>query len=240
MKTKPPPRVLRLLLVLGIVALVVVTAAPGGGGGGGGGGDSIWGICLLPLLPVLVVGWALAYLFKKPLQLIEIILVLPGEKVIDRLDLLLTGADFSTPHGRGNVLRQLLASITAEDIREACLRIHYISKLELSHVSRAKTIYRARMSTAGLAERPASEVVAARATAQPSPTCLLGILTTLGGDHPVAEGSKATVQTLLATLRSGSTAGPAVLYLYYAPDPGKQLTEKQAQLLLQSFAGAAT
>src|SRR5262249_16575371 len=92
----------------------------------------------------------------------------------------------------------------------------------------------------GLAERPASEVVAARATAQPSPTCLLGILTTLGGDHPVAEGSKATVQTLLATLRSGSTAGPAVVYLYYAPDPGKQLTEKQAQLLLQSFAGAAT
>jgi hypothetical protein len=247
----------RLLLALAAVVLVVVSAAPGGGGGVGGGGGfggahpvhtpggrrSSGGdgaTAALILGGVVVCGilvFGVLYALKKPLRLTEIVLVLPGEKAIPELDLLMTRSDFSTPQGRAEVLRQLLQSIDEGDVRDGCVRFLHVSKSEGSHVGKGQAVYQQRMAAAGLAERPADEVIQARAGDGPSPVCLLGVITTLPAGEPLEEGGMVAARSLTAALKQRPPGATAALYLYYAPDPGELLTEDQARSLLQAFQG---
>jgi hypothetical protein len=180
---------------------------------------------------------AVRYALKRPLRLTEVVLVLPGAKAIPGLDRLMTGADFTTPQGRGQVLSDLLGLLDEGDVRDGCVRFRLVSKSDSSHTAQGRSLYEERMRAAGLCERPASEVVEARASDPPSPECLLGILIPLPADEPLEEGGKATAVALLAALKRlpAALAPPRALYLYYAPDPGGQLTEQEALALLRSF-----
>jgi hypothetical protein len=123
------------------------------------------------------------------------------------------------------------------EIRDGCVRVRHVAKLPNSHLNRSIALYQERMNAAGLVERPARQVLEARAHDEPTPACLLGVITTIRQDEPIAveDGDAAAARSLLAALRQHPPTGPVVLYLYYAPDPGHQLTDMRAKVLFRSL-----
>jgi hypothetical protein len=259
MSLRPRLNVRRLLIALGMLALVVVTAAPGGGGGVGGGGGGGFGggghgglggghggsggdlngwVCLGVfggLAGLVGVVSLVAYAVKVSKRLTELVVVLPGAKALRQLDQLMLHADFSTPEGRRRVLADLADLFDPDVVRSGCVRVRLVSKLDRSHLRAAAELYRERMQAAGLAERPAAEVLEARAADAVSPACVLGVIAALDGARPVEEGGDEVARALLAALRHLAGPAPLLLYVYYAPDPHRRLTENEADALLRSF-----
>lgn len=251
MPARPRVCARRWLPALGAFAVVVLAAGPGGGGGGGGsggrdsprerGGDgfSPAGLAVAAgMVGVLAAGAAVYARLKPPLRLTELAVVLPGD-VIPRLDALMGAADFSTPAARAWALAALVAAARAHDVRDGRVRHRGESKLAAPLLAAAAGLYRERMATAGLGDRDAAAVLADRAADAPSPACLLGVITTTRGREPAEEGGREAAEVLLGALVERAGPAPALLYVYYAPEPRRQLGEAEAADLLRALAPPA-
>lgn len=217
----------RLLLVLIAIIVLLAIAAPARGDpsddGIGGRPDHstsvatlLWSISILGLLALFSF---CQFLFKSPLQLTELVLVLPGSHYLSCLDYWVKTTRFASPKGRAAALQDLLDLITTDDIKDGTLRVHLISKKHRDHLRQAKQLYQSRNRVGhngtdfGWTDK--------------MPTCnncVVGIITTIRqADLAIDDDTGATALcNFLDNLKESNQSPPLLLYLYYGPQPNEQ------------------
>ncbi|MQM36628.1 hypothetical protein KBTX_00617 [wastewater metagenome] len=166
-------------------------------------------------------------------RLVEAVMVLPGSKV-DALDEMFMWAEFSTPEQRRAVLDKLLDITDPTDIREGSVHVLARSDARRQLMDRAKDRYRQQIERAGLGEFSTANLSSLRAGDPRTETVLLGLIVTRPAENgETFSGGKWETRDFLWSLTGSSSRGPLALYLYYAPDPGKTLSESAANRLLQ-------
>ncbi len=229
----------------------------GGGGFGGGGSSSFsrgdgtqWKGDAEDWIPVgLVVtmlgGFVAAGIFLNPeakrVRLVEMVFVLPACRYLPLLDDVMREAEFATPTGRQRVLRRLCQALASGELLEGFVAPQgkYWSGVDLLHVAEAR--YRERMRQADLQEADPVQVAQARRRDGPAPeeaVCILGVLAAapvrMCGSAADAKGARALLERL-GRMPLYDDVHPAVLYLYYAPDPGRHLSLEEAQRLVAAL-----
>ncbi|MGD8711158.1 MAG: hypothetical protein PVF40_12255, partial [Ectothiorhodospiraceae bacterium] len=170
---------------------------------------------------------------RVPRRLVEVVMVVPGEKVPD-LDTMFMNASFSTPSERRHVLEELLDIATPQSLEAGFVRVLARSSSSRTMLDRARRRFRNQMKRAQLGEYGDVDLSVARAADPPSEAALLGLIITRPRDSgkPIT-GSTWDARNFLWRLRLGVSEGPLAMYLYYAPDPGTTLAEPEAERMLE-------
>lgn len=217
----------------------------GGGGAGGGSGAGLFdgglrsklfmGVLILTGLAHLIVAFA-----PEPpdveRRLVEVAMVLPGS-TLEGLDRAYQDAAFSSERGRRRTLDAVLDVVGPSDIRRGFARLLVTADTSGAEFVRSMKHYQRQLRRAGLGEFKDTDLRAARHGDAPSESVVLGIIvsqpTTVG---PPIEGDTRAARQLLRRLRTTDPDdSPAVLYLYYGPDPGDTLEAGEAHRMLDTL-----